>query len=143
MSNRTIHSVKKSNYLTRADVEPAVVVTIRKVVEEAIPMPQHGGEELKQVVYFDEFEKAMVLNWINAQTIAKITGSESFDDWPDKKIVLYDDPTVSFAGQLVGGIRVRAPRKRPASKPASAPKPKPEPEFDDEIPWDEAEAEAE
>ena len=111
-SKRTIHAVKKSNYLTRADVDPPVIVTIREVVEETLANPE-GDDELKQIVYFQEFEKGHVLNWINAQTIAKLLGSESFDDWPGGKIVLYDDPTVVFAGKVVGGIRVRAVRKRP------------------------------
>ncbi len=131
--NRTIHAVKKSNYLTRADVDPAIVVTIKEVIEEEMDTPK--GPEMKFVCYFDEREKGTVLNWINSQTIAKILGSESFDDWPGGKIVLYDDPNVMFGQQLVGGIRVRAPRKRPVAKP------EPEPEFDDEIPFgDEEEA---
>ncbi len=128
---RNIHSVKKSNYLTRADVDPAIVVTIREVFEEELDTPK--GAEMKWVCYFDELEKGTVLNWINSQTIAKILGSESFDDWPGGKIVLYNDPTVMFGQQMVGGIRVRAPRKRPAARPA--PQPEPE-EFDDEIPYD-------
>ncbi len=130
-TNRNIHSVKKSNYLTRADVDPASVVTIREVFEEELDTPK--GAEMKWVCYFDELEKGTVLNWINSQTIAKILGSESFDDWPGGKIVLYNDPTVMFGQQMVGGIRVRAPRKRPAARPA--PQPEPE-EFDDEIPYD-------
>ena len=96
-----------------ADVDPPIIVTIREVVEETLANPK-GDDELKQIVYFPEFEKGYVLNWINAQTIAKLLGSESFDDWPGGKVVLYDDPTVVFAGYLVGGIRVRAVRKRPS-----------------------------
>jgi len=132
-TKRNIHSVKKSNYLTRADVDPAILVTIREVFEEELDTPK--GPEFKWVCYFDELEKGTVLNWINSQTIAKILDSESFDDWPGGKIVLYDDPTVMFGQQMVGGIRVRTPRKRPAEKPATQPESKVE--FDDEIPFGE------
>ena len=131
MSKRTIHSVKKSKYLTRADVDPAIVVTIKEVAEEELDT--QTGPEMKWVVYFEELEKGTVLNWVNSQTIAKILGSESFDDWPGGKIVLYDDPNVTFGKQLVGGIRVRAPRQRPAAKPKQ--NIETEEEFDDEIPF--------
>ncbi len=135
-TKRNIHSVKKSNYLTRADADPAIVVTVREVVEEELDTPK--GPEMKWVCYFKELEKGLVLNWINSQTIAKILGSESFDDWVGGKIALYDEPNVMFGQQFVGGIRVRKPRKRPAARPA----PQPEPEdFDDEIPFgDDSEA---
>lgn len=69
----------------------------------------------------------MVLNSTNGQIIAQITKSEDTDDWKGWKIVLYDDPNVSFGGKLVGGIRVRAPRpniaqpNRPPVRPAPAP----------------------
>ena len=98
MSERTIQSVRKSNYLARADVDPAIVVTVKEVVEEELDTPT--GPEMKWVVYFEELEKGMVLNWINSQTIAKILGSEAFDDWSGGKIVLYDDPNVTFGKQL-------------------------------------------
>jgi hypothetical protein len=42
--------------------------------------------------------------------------------------VLYHDPNVSFGGKLIGGIRVRAPRKQPVSvtgkRPVAMPTPK-------------------
>jgi len=132
MSKRTIDSVRKSNYLTRADVDPPLAVTIKEVVEETLDT-QKGPEE-KQVCYFDEAEKGLVLNWVNAQNIARIVGSRNFDDWPGGQIILFDDPTINFGNQVVGGIRVRAPRKRPPAK-AVAKQPEPEPDFDDEIPF--------
>jgi hypothetical protein len=132
MSNRTIDCVRKSNYLTRADVDPPLPLTIKEVIEEQLDTPK--GPEPKQVCYFNQHEKGLVLNCVNSQTIARITGSRCFDDWPGGQIVLYDDPSITFGKQLVGGIRVRAPRKRPPAK-AAAKQPEPEPEFDDEIPF--------
>ena len=126
MSKRTIHSVKNSTYLTRAEVEPPIIATIKDVSEESVETP--SGPEDKWICYFDELEKGLVLNWVNSQTIAKIAGSESFDDWPDSQIVLYDDPNVMFGKQTVGGIRVRAPRRRPTRQVS----PKREPELDED-----------
>ncbi len=60
----------------------------------------------------------------NGQLIAKITKSEETDAWSGHKIVLYDDPSVSFGGKLVGGIRVRAPRLPAAARPAQAQAPR-------------------
>jgi hypothetical protein len=46
--------------------------------------------------------------------------------------VLYTDPNVSYAGKIIGGIRVRAPKKTAAV----APKPAPVVDInDDEIPF--------
>ncbi len=61
-------------------------------------------------MHFQEVDKPCVLNSTNGQIIASITKSEDTDNWAGHKIVLYDDPNVSFGGKLVGGIRVRAPR---------------------------------
>ena len=64
----------------------------------------------------------MVLNSTNAQLIAKIAKSEETDHWTGVKVVLYNDPSVSFAGKITGGIRVRAPRGK-AAQQQNAPAP--------------------
>lgn len=108
-------------------------MTIRTITQENVAK-QGAPEELRWCLHFDEVEKPMVLNSTNGQIIAAITKSEDTDNWLGHKIVLYDDPNVSFGGKLVGGIRVRAPRvPKPAAAPAArpqaprAPEPKPDP----------------
>jgi hypothetical protein len=60
----------------------------------------------------------MVLNSTNGQLIARLLGSKNSDDWIGKEIDLYNDPNVTFAGELVGGIRARkAQRKATATMP--------------------------
>lgn len=137
-----VSGLKQSNFLTRADVGKGQLVTIRQIFQENVAKAG-APEELKWCMSFDECEKPMVLNTTNANIIAAIVKSEETDEWPGHKIVLYDDPTVSFSGKLVGGIRVRAPRGQAAApaqvKPAPAPvrpasqapgsrRPEPEPE---------------
>ncbi|HXI50305.1 MAG TPA: hypothetical protein VNH84_02335, partial [Candidatus Saccharimonadales bacterium] len=65
---------------------------------------------MKWCLTFIELEKPLVLNSTNIQVCQNICGSDDTDHWIGKRIVLYDDPNVSYQGKLVGGIRVRAPR---------------------------------
>ena len=116
-----ISGLRESKYLQRADVGAGALVTMKGLHQ--VNMAREGEpEELKWVLDFVEADKPLVLNNTNAQIIAQIVKSEETDDWAGHQIVLYDDPNVSFGGKLVGGIRVRAPRK-PAPKPAPAPGP--------------------
>lgn len=119
--------MKNSKFLTRHDVGTGVLGTIQSVSQMNVAK-DGAPEELKWVMELAETEKPMVLNSTNAQLIAMITGSEDTDNWPGKKIVLYDDPTISFAGKLTGGIRVRAPKNNKVeAKPASPRQPEPKP----------------
>jgi hypothetical protein len=123
-----ISELKQSKFLTRSDCGPGILVTIRECFQENVAK-EGAPPEMKWCLSFDEQEKPMVLNSTNGQIIAAFIGSENTDDWVGKKIVLYDDPTVSFGGKLVGGIRARAPRGKAAqAKPAPAPAPKLAPE---------------
>jgi hypothetical protein len=112
-----ISGLKQSRFLTRADVGAGVLATIKGVYQDNIAK-EGAPEELKWVVEFEEIEKPMVLNSTNGQIIAQITKQDDTDNWAGAKVVLYDDPSVSYGGKLVGGIRVRAPRV-PATKPVT------------------------
>lgn len=117
-----IAGLKQSKFLTRADVGTGVLVTIRQVFQENVAK-EGAPEEHKWCMAFDELEKPMVLNSTNGQIIASFLKSDETDNWIGSKIVLYDDPSVSFGGKLVGGIRVRAPRGQAAAKPAAGGQP--------------------
>lgn len=146
-----ISGLKQSKFLTRADVGQGILVTIREIFQDNVAK-EGAPEELKWCISFDEAEKPMVLNATNGQIIASIVKSEETDTWPGHKVVLYDDPNVSFGGKLVGGIRVRAPKGQaakaapvpktagvptPKPRPAPAPvaAPEPEPVGDDDVPF--------
>lgn len=117
-----IAGLKDSNFLTRADVGKGMLVTIDKLTQENVAKAG-APEELRWCLHFSECEKPMVLKSTNGQIIAGITKSEETDNWRGHKIVIYDDPNVSFGGRVVGGIRVRAPRNQPAPAPAPEPNP--------------------
>jgi hypothetical protein len=103
-----ISEMKSSKFLKKEDVgEEGTVCAIEGVSQENVA--KEGAEQdLKWVLHLTNFDKPMVLNSTNAQLIAKFLGSEQTDDWIGKKIILYDDPSIMFKGEIKGGIRVRA-----------------------------------
>jgi len=116
-----VNELKKSKFLTQKDVQPDILVTV-KCIEEVNVAKEGAEPEYRWAIYFTEEDKPLILNSTNGQIIAKITGQDEMNDWIGCRIVLYYDPTVSFGGKLVGGIRVRAPRGK-AANPAPQPKP--------------------
>lgn len=115
-----IRDLKQSRFLTQRDIDRPVLVTITACKEVNVAM-QGAEPDERWTLSFREFDKSMVLNSTNGQTIAAITGSEESEDWIGHQIVLYVDPTISFGGKLVGGIRVRAPKgqAKPVPPPAT------------------------
>jgi len=122
-----VDDLKTSNYLTQRDVDPPIIVTIDRW--EKTNVAKDGAEpEMRFCLKFKEQEKLMTLNVTNGNIIAAIVGSSDFDDWINQVIVLYKDPNISYAGKLVGGIRVRAPKAGYTAQQQTA---EPEPEEDD------------
>lgn len=115
-----IGTMKESKYLKKEDCDPAILVTITGITQENMA-GDNQPEELKYVMSFQETAKPMVLNWTNIQLTAKATGTEETDEWIGKKIVLFDDPNVSFGGNLTGGIRVRKAQNQTETAPATVP----------------------
>ena len=114
-----VNDLKTSKFLTKHDVEPAILVTIERDELVNVALETQAPEE-KYVLYFKELEKPLVLNMTNGQLIAAIIGSENSGDWAGKQVVLYNDKTVMYAGKLTGGIRVRAVQQ-PVQQAATAP----------------------
>lgn len=117
-----ISEMRSSKFLKKADVgEEGTLCTIEGVSQENIAK-EGADPEMKWVLHLTNFDKPMVLNSTNAQLIAKFLGSEQTDDWEGKKIILYDDPAVSYGGKVTGGIRVKA-FKGTQTKPTDLPEP--------------------
>ena len=94
----------KSKTDLAADLESEL--TIASVEEEDVAK-RHSPVNLKHVVHFEESSKSLVLGWVVAEQIGKVLGSLDMDDWIGKKITLFLDPTVTYNGERVGGIRIR------------------------------------
>lgn len=122
-----IDKLKESRFLTKEECGAGILVTVEDCIETNMAL-EGQPQEMKWTLHFAEAHvKPMVLNSTNGQIIAGFMGSKETDDWRGRKIVLYNDPSITFAGKLTGGIRARAPRLAPASPPArtSAPPPPP------------------
>ncbi len=104
-----IQKLKEGRFLGQADVDPPILVTIIKVDQVDVALP-NTDPEWRWAVYFQQTEKPMTLNKTNAQDIADIAGSEETDDWKGHTIVLWRDKNIMYQGKKVGGIRVRAPK---------------------------------
>ena len=132
-----VNDLKSSKFLTKNDVEPDVIVTIRSYEKVNVAL-ESMAPEVKWTLRFQELPKPLVLNSTNGQLIQAIVGSGEFEDWIGKKVVLYNDKTVSFAGKLTGGIRVRAIKTQMKNPVGGEPNPdyvgdNPAPPPDDEI----------
>ncbi len=105
----------ESKFLKKEDVggERGMLVTISGCLQANVAMA--GAEpDMKWALTFEELDKPMVLNSTNIHNCARACGSDNTDDWVGKKVVLYEDPNVSWGGKLVGGIRLRAPKTQAA-----------------------------
>lgn len=115
-----INSMMPSKYLKKEDCPAPALVTIRSFSHENVA-PQGQPEEKKWIMHFNEFENGMVMNSTNLQLCSQAIGSEETDDWIGKQVVIFNDPNVSYAGRLTGGIRIRAVRRKAAPPPAPRP----------------------
>ena len=141
-----VSDLKQSKFLRKEDVEQPVLVTISALTTQNVA--KEGAEpDMKPVLHFHELDKPLVLNSTNGQLIAQITGKDEDIEqaWIGARVVLYADPSIQFGGKLVGGIRIRAPRKaavpvtgkRAPSVPVR--KTEPEPEIVEREPGEDAE----
>ena len=106
----------KSDYLKKEDVgEDGVILTIKGFKYETLET-DNGGEEQKLAMFFQEEDyKPMIVNRTNAQLLQVATGSANAGEAKGKKIIVYNDASISFGGKVTGGLRIK--------KIAGAPKP--------------------
>ena len=117
----TLADAYPSRFLKASDLpdEGSLAVTIEKISLEEIGK----DKETKPVIYFAETSTGMICNKTNARTIARLVGSEDFDDWIGKVIRLYRTE-VDFQGEMVEAIRVRSKPDKPVPKVVTAAKKK-------------------
>lgn len=90
------------NYLNAADVTEE---TRLKIVAADIEDLGDDGEKL--ALRFQSFEKVLIVNKTNAETLVKAFGDDT-DGWIGKDIILYTTPT-TMNRRRVMGLRVRVP----------------------------------
>jgi hypothetical protein len=107
-----ISEMLPSKYIKQSDIEQPTLVTIKKLTTADVSQNQSG--DMKWVAVFAELDKPMVLNSTNLKRIAKAHGDDS-DGWIGKQMVVYVDEDVEFGGEVVGGLRLRAPKTKQAT----------------------------
>lgn len=117
----------QSKFLRKEDFDEDQVCTIKDCRLEDVG--KENDQEQRWVLYFKERDKGMVLNVTTIRVLEAAYGGDS-DHWTGNKVMVYVDPNVSFGGKVVGGLRLRTPKKQAVQKPT----PKEE-EFSDDIPF--------
>lgn len=98
---------KSGKYLGKSDFsEDGNWYTIKDVTDESVE-DKDGNTENKYVLYFNEFEKGLILNEGNREAVVEATGTSTTDFMVGKKVNVYHDPDVSFGGKRTGGVRIR------------------------------------
>jgi len=102
-----------SKYLKQSDIDGEKLVTVKSLKKVNVARDDEDPE-YRWTIRFQEFEKAMVLNSTNIKRMAKALGDDT-DSWIGGQVTLYVDPDIEYAGNVVGGLRIRGlPRKGPS-----------------------------
>jgi len=119
MSSFDTNELLASKWLDKSDVpQQGVDLIIRCITQEFI------GDDMedKLAMHFHGSYKPLLLNRTNMRIAASLYGPKT-DNWLNQPICVYSDPTISFAGRLTGGVRLRMPQQAPAR--AATPPPAP------------------
>lgn len=106
-----INELMKGKYLKKEDCPSPVLYTIRNFTVENVAQ-ENQPQEMKGIMWFNEVEQGLVMNNTNLQLAAQAFGTMETTEWTGRQIVVYADPTVSFGGKMVGGLRLRGPKKQ-------------------------------
>lgn len=128
MSTKTHYrKVFKSDHLGVADLEDLVeaksnlIFTI-KCVKQEMGVRVAGRKGNYNIAYFNEDIKPLCLNAGNSKTLKNLSGGSAFvEDWSGIVLQLYIDPSVSFGGEITGGVRIN-PNRPQLEKPVLTPK---------------------
>jgi hypothetical protein len=112
----TINDLIPSKYLKQSDVDGEVVVTVA-AVKRANVAREDEPPDMKWMVQFAEFNKPFVLNTTNKKRLFKALG-DTTDQWIGHNVILYVDENVEYAGEVTGGLRIKAvpPVQRPTTR---------------------------
>ena len=118
--------VFKSDHLGVADLEDLVeaksnLIFKIKHVRQEMGVRVAGRKGDHNIVYFEESIKPLCLNAGNAKILKALSGGSAFvEDWSGIVLQLYIDPSVSFGGEITGGVRIN-PNRPALEKPVLTP----------------------
>jgi hypothetical protein len=99
----TINDLFPSPYLAASDVENRPVVTIKSFTKKTIKN-RDGEDEVKPMLFFQEYDKGLVLNKTNADIIASLYGN-TLEEWIGERVQLHSVMVEAF-GKRQPAIRV-------------------------------------
>ena len=94
-------------FMTQDDLPEPKGLHIQKFTREEVG--QGDTKETKTIVHWAEDIRPLVASKTALKQIQAVTGAKLPKEAIGQPVGLYVDPTVSFGGKIVGGIRVRAP----------------------------------
>jgi hypothetical protein len=102
------NDVFPSRWLKAEDLDTGdVTVTIRQVKLEKFEQ-QGKADEQKPAAYFDELDKALILNKTNWKMLVDLTQEDESDNWVGHRITLTVVDVDAF-GDIVHAIRIKKP----------------------------------
>lgn len=94
-----------SAYVKAKDIAKPQTVTVTSVEEREFT--NDGKTKTSLVVFFKELEQGVVACKEALIQLTEIFETEETDDWTGKKVTLFADPNVKYAGKRVGGLRFK------------------------------------
>lgn len=118
-----VNKLYPSKYMKASDVDEDLSVVIDRVEVEEIGMGSDKSD--KPVLYFQGYDKGVVMNVTNKNAIESVYGEET-DDWVGKPVEVFT-ADATFQGVTKPSIRIRVPKKKkivqtaqPATQPAAS-----------------------
>ena len=96
---------KTSQYIKKEEIKQPITLTIAAYEKRNV-----GSEESpdhKWCLLFEEVEDALTLNATRGNQLTEDFGDGEMDNWIGRKVEIYVDPSVKYAGKKVGGLAVR------------------------------------
>jgi hypothetical protein len=109
----TLDELFPSKYLAAIDAPEETIVTVKGIEIEMLKNKDSQKDEPKPILYFNEFEKGMVLNKTNKNALETLYGN-SIPDLIGKRVILHAPMCDSF-GKTAPALRIKAQRP-PADK---------------------------
>lgn len=99
-----VNEILSSKWMSINDVPTTGVnLQILNVTKEAV------GEMLEEkfAIHFNGGFKPLLANRTNLRIVSALHGADT-GQWIGKTVNVYNDPSVSYAGRMTGGVRIRA-----------------------------------
>lgn len=126
-----VSALKESKYIKKEDCP--LDLTIKSITEENIGL--EGDQEMRYVMHFSDHDKGLILNITNGEIMAENFGTDEMNDWIGRRVSLYNDRNVMYAGKRVGGVRVKSNVTEPSVEEVNKDMQAAKEANDDEVPF--------